>query len=66
MLLLIAWQHAYIFERPVKEVNILSKDKQVFDIYNFKKALKRVILIRKIISSCFAAYGIIFLASRTI
>ena len=50
---------------PAKAVNFLSKDKQIFDIYNFKKALKRVILIRKIISSCFAGYGIIFLARKS-
>ena len=60
------WQQAYIFKRPAKEVNFLSQNKQVFDIYNFKIALKRMRLIRKVISSCFAAYGIIFLASRTI
>ena len=45
------------FKRPAKEVNFLSKNKQIFDIYNFKIALKRVRLIRKVISSCFAAYG---------
>ena len=46
-------------------MNFLSKNKQIFDIYNFKKALKRVRLIRKVISSCFAAYGIIFLARKS-
>ena len=30
-----------IFKRPAKEVNFLSKNKQTFDINNFKKALKR-------------------------
>ena len=39
---------------------LLSKNKHIFDIYNFKTALKRVILIRKTISSCFAAYNNIF------
>ena len=53
------------FKRPAKEVNCLSKNKQIFDIYNFKIALKRVRLIRKVISSCFAAYGIIFLARKS-
>ena len=46
-------------------MNILNKNKQIFDIYNFKKALKRVRLVRKIISSCFAAYGIIFLVRKS-
>ena len=53
------------FKRPAKEVEFLSKNKQIFDIYNFKIALKRVRLIRKVISSCFAAYGIIFLARKS-
>ena len=61
MLLLIA----YIFKRPAKEVNILSKNKQIFDIYSFKKALKRARIIRKTISSYFAAYGIIFLVRKS-
>ena len=65
MLLPIAWQQAYTLKRSAKEVNILSKNKQIFDIYNFKKALKRVRLVRKIISSCFAAYGIIFLVRKS-
>ena len=65
MLLLIAWQQAYIFKRPAKEVNFLNKNKQIFDICNFKKALKRARLIRKVTSSCFAAYGIIFLARKS-
>ena len=56
---------SYIFKRLAKEVNILSKNKQIFDIYNFKIALKRVRLIRKVISSCFAAYGIIYLARKS-
>ena len=46
-------------------MNLLSKNKQIFDIYNFKKSLERVMLIRKIIPSCFAAYGIIFLARKS-
>ena len=49
MLLLIAQQQAYIFKRPAKEVNFLSKNKQIFDTYNFKKALKRVGLIQEVI-----------------
>ena len=53
------------FKRPAKEVNILRKNKKIFDIYNFKKALKRVRLVRKIISSCFAAYDIIFLVRKS-
>ena len=53
------------FKRPAKEVNFLSKNKQIFDIYDFKIALKRVRLIGKVISSCFAAYGIIFLARKS-
>ena len=65
MLLLIAWQQAYIFKRLGKKVNFLRKNKQIFDIYNFKKALKRVRMIRKVISSCFAAYDIIFLARKS-
>ena len=65
MLLLIAWQQAYIFKRPVKKVNFLRKNKQIFDVDKFKKALKRVRMIRKVISSCFAAYGIIFLARKS-
>ena len=48
-----------------KQVNFLRKNKQIFDIYNFKKALKRIRLKRKVISSCFAAYGIIFLARKS-
>ena len=47
-------------KRPAKEVNFLIKSKQIFDIYNFKKAFKR-----KAIFSCFAAYGIIFLARKS-
>ena len=47
-----------------QEVNFLSKNKQIFDIYNFKIALKRVRLIGKVISSCFAAYGIIFFGKK--
>ena len=54
-----------IFKRPAKEVNFLSKNKQIFNIYNHKIALKRVRLIGKVISSCFAAYGIIFLARKS-
>ena len=46
-------------------MNFLSKNKQIFDIYNFKIALKSVRLIGKVISSCFAAYGIIFLARKS-
>ena len=46
-------------------MNFLSKNKQILDIYIFKKALKRVRLIQKVISSCFAAYGIIFLARKS-
>ena len=48
-------------------MNFLSKSvyKQIFDIYNFKIALKSVRLIGKVISSCFAAYGIIFLARKS-
>ena len=53
------------FKRPAKEVNFLSKNKQIFDINNFKIALKRVRLIRKVIPSCFAANGIIFLARKS-
>ena len=48
-----------------KKVNFLRKNKQIFDIYNFKIALKRVRLIGKVISSCFAAYDIIFLARKS-
>ena len=58
-------QQAYIFKRPAKEVDFLRKNKQIFDIYNLKKALKRVRLIRKAISSCFAAYGMVFLARKS-
>ena len=65
MLLLIAYQQTYIFKRPEKKVNFLRKNKQIFDIYNFKKALKRVRIIRKVISSCFAAYDIMFLARQS-
>ena len=65
MLLLLAQQQAYIFKRPTKEVNSISKNKKSFDIYNFKKALKMVRLIQKVISSCFAAYGIVFLARKS-
>ena len=43
----------------------LRKNKQIFDIYNFKKALKSVRLIRKVISSCFAAHSKIFLARKS-
>ena len=46
-------------------MNFLSKNKQIFDIYNFKIALKSVRLIGKVISSCFAASGIIFLARKS-
>ena len=47
-------------------MNFLSKNKQIIDIYNFKIALlKSVRLIGKVISSCFAAYGIIFLARKS-
>ena len=42
----------------------LSKNKHIFDICNFKIALKSVRLIGKVISSCFAAYGIIYLARK--
>ena len=38
-------------------MNFLSKKTQIFDTYNFKKALKRVGLIQEVIYSCFAAYG---------
>ena len=62
MLLLIAWQQAYIFKRPAKKAKFLSKNKQIFDIYNIKNSLKKERPIRKTVSSCFAAYGIIFLA----
>ena len=69
MLLLIALQQAgqqaYIFKPPAKEVNFLSKNKQIFDTYNFKKALKRVGLIQEVIYSCFAAYGMRFLARKS-
>ena len=58
-------QQAYIFKRPAKEVNFLRKNKQIFDIYNFKNALKSVRMIRKVISSCFAAYGTTFLARKS-
>ena len=51
------WQQAYIFKRPAKKVKFLRKNKQIFDIYNFKKALKSVRLVRKVISSCFAEYS---------
>ena len=53
------------FKRPAKEVNFLSKNKQIFDIYNFKIALKSVRLIGKVISSCFTAYGKIYLARKS-
>ena len=43
----------------------LSKNKQIFDTYNFKKALKRVGLIQEVIYSCFAAYGMRFLARKS-
>ena len=46
----------YILNRPAKEVNFLSKNKQIFNIYNFKIALKSMRLIRKVIFSCFAAF----------
>ena len=46
-------------------MNFLSKNKQIFDTYNFKKALKRVGLIQEVIYSCFAAYGMRFLARKS-
>ena len=52
-------------KRPAKEVNFLSKNKMIFGIFHFKIALKIMRLIRKVISSCFAAYGIIFLATKS-
>ena len=55
----------YIFKRPAKEVNFLSKNKQIFDIYNFKIALKSVRLTEKVLSWCFATYGIIYLARKS-
>ena len=60
VVLLIASQQAYLFKRPAKEGNFLSKNEETLVISDFKKALKKVTLIRKVISSCFAAYGIIF------
>ena len=46
-------------------MNFLSKNKQIFDTYNFKNALKRVGLIQEVIYSCFAAYGMRFLARKS-
>ena len=47
------------------KLTFVSKNKQIFVIYNFKKALMRVRLIQKVISSCFAAYSILFLARKS-
>ena len=55
---------AYIFKRPAKKAKFLSKNKQIFDIYNIKNALKKVRPIRKTVSSCFAAYGIIVFGKK--
>ena len=46
-------------------MNFLSKSKQTFVTNNFKNALERVRLIRKVLSSCFAAYGILFLVRKS-
>ena len=46
-------------------MNFLSKNKLIFDTYNFKKALKRVGLIQEVIYSCFPAYGMRFLARKS-
>ena len=54
-----------LLSNKAKEGNFLSKNKEIFDIYDFRKVLKRVRLIRKVISSCLAAYGIIFLARKS-
>ena len=41
-------------------MNFLSKNKQIFDIRNLEKALKRAWLIRKVICSCFCIWHNIF------
>ena len=60
----VPYGQAYIFKRPAKKAKFLSKNKQIFDIYNIKNALKKVRPIRKTVSSCFAAYGIIVFGKK--
>ena len=52
------------FKRPAKKAKFLSKNKQIFDIYNIKNALKKIRPIRKTVSNCFAAYGIIVFGKK--